>query len=461
MSEWGSVVAVFWALYLADGVSGGRRERLFLSSWRPACAWRLPRWRRAEEADGKKPKPKPKTKAKGASPTKIKTKTKPELESKVKLEPESEPTAARRVQPGRTATLSQAGWHFAPPLPWAWTLALVDLPASFAPEGLTNWPSASTARPPDPPEQAGAARWENLEKPGAAGGWLTLGGRRFAPMTAALDALEWRRLAEDLRGLPAAERAARLAAWQGRRFSVLRARRRLAAGLARTRGLAWLNTLQFAGWLVVSAGLLAGWFDPSLPFGEAGSWRWLAPVQLRWWCVCGWLLATHLLAVGMAWDVHRKLHPTMKEERGNLIFSALMLPSQALRLRAALLRPLARGLAPLAAVLAAGTPTTARAAATATLRDVHFPVRPPDLPLVVRELADAAASLVRPAVERALADATAGGLAGVRSEDLLAPPGKLEHGVCAYCPRCGDGFLREDGVCPQGVKLRVLSRPPR
>ena len=360
----------------------------------------------------------------------------------------------------RTATLRQAGWHFGSPLPWAYTLALEDLPAAFSREGLVNSPCAATARPPWRPDRPAVVRWETVGKVGVTSGWITLDGRRFVPVTNALGARELRALAERLGPLTPERRGAELSAWLGRHFSVTRARRRLAAGLARTRGLAWMNTLQCAAWLALSIALVRGAFDPSLPFGTAGSWRWLDPAQIRWWALCGWLVAMHLLAVGTAWRLHRKLHPRLKEERTNLIFGALLLPAQALRLRAALLRPLAQDLAPLTFALAAGTPATARAAAAATLRDVTFPARPAGLSAEFTALNDAAGALARPVLERTL-DGTAGaaGGEGLGVGELLAPPAGFDAGVCAYCPRCGDGFLRPDGVCPQGVQLRPVSSP--
>ena len=425
MAEWWSVVAVFWALYLVDGVSLGRRERLFLSSWRGGCSWR-PRcivellfWRKDKRA-----------------------------------KETAKPAVAR---PTRTAGLTQASWFFPPPWPWAYALALDDLPAGLAADGLGNWPAVSTARPPWTPDTLRAIRWEQVEAAATRGGWLMVGGRRVSPATEALDAAGLRHLAERLKPLAKKERAAAIAAWQARRFSVLRARRRLAVALHRTRGLALMNTLQTGGWLALSAGLLSGVFDPVPAAGQPFEpWRHLDALQTPWWILAAWLVFAHGLSVFDAWGLHRRLYPARKEERANLVFSALLLPAQALRLRAALLRPLGRGLAPLAGALAVGTPAAARAAAEATLRDAEHPMRPATLPALLAGIADEAAALTRPALERALADATAGGLAGVRPADLLAPPARPGPGVCAYCPRCGDEFVRADGVCPQGVKLKAI-----
>lgn len=383
VSEWWSVVAVFWALYLADGVVGGRRSRLFLHAWR-----------------------------------------------------------------GR-ARLAQASWFAAPPAPWGYAVVLDDLPASLAAEGLTNWPSASTSRPPPLPDELRAVKWEDVGEVKSRGGWLRLGGRDFAPAEAAWDAAGLRRLAAELAGLGPEARRERIAAWHGRRFAVAVARRRFRVALGRTRRLAVVNTLQTAGWAVFSAGLLTGWFTPAWPVTEPGA--------VVWWGLGAWLLLSHAAVVIEAWRVHGRLYPKRGEARLNLLLGALLLPPQALRLRGALMRPLGAGLAPLAAVLAAGAPEVAREAARATWRDVRHPLRPAGLPELAARLADEAGGLARPAVERALAEATAGGLTGVRPEELVAGPEGAGRGACAYCPRCGDGFARADGVCPQGVALREIS----
>lgn len=390
MSEWWSVVVVFWLLYLADGVSGGRRERLFLSAWR-----------------------------------------------------------------GR-ARLTQASWFFAPPAPWGYSIPLDDLPASLTSEGVCNWPSVSTSRPPPLPGELRAVKWENTSDAKLRGGRLWLAGRAFAPVGVAWDAEDVRRLTAELRSLPPEARRARIEAWHARRFSLVRARRRFRVTLGRTRTLAVMNTLQTGGWLALSAALLGGVFVPSWPAGAQTPWQGATPGDLVWWALIAVLVVSHAQAVYEAWSVHRRLYPKQGEARLNLLLGALLLPPQALRLRAALMRPLGMGLAPLPVVLAAGAPDTAREAAQATYRDVRHPLRPGRLPGLIVGLADEATDLARPAVERVLAEATGGGLMGVTPEALLAPPARRMAGECAYCPRCGDGFLRADGVCPQGVALRKI-----
>ena len=437
MEEWWSVVAVFWALYLADCLGGGRRERLWLASWRRGYGRGLaprpdhapaPAAGREAGREAGRGKSRQGRKAARASA------------------PRPAPVPVLR----RFATLTQSRWYFAPPWPWAWVLALDDSPLSLAPEGVGNWPSASSARPPGTPDALRAVRWEDMGKiSGGVNSPLRIDGRPIAPANAALDSVGLRELAERLRPLESAARGREIAAWQARWFSPTRARRRLLVGLGRTRWLAVFNTLQWLGWIALSAGLLGEFFNPEtvLTEGVRGS---------PWWALVFWLVLAHFLAVGEAWRVHRRLWPKRGEERTGLVFAALFLPAQALRLRAAILKPAARGLSPLAAVLAAGREETVRRVAANTLRDLAHPMRPAGLPALLARLADEAGALARPAMERALAEAAAAGLTGVSPAELLALPACPASGACAYCPRCGDEFTRLDGACPHGVALRPL-----
>jgi hypothetical protein len=307
------------------------------------------------------------------------------------------------------------------------------------------------------PDELRAVKWEDVDGVKSTGGCLWLAGRAFAPAGTAWDAAGLRRLAEELKSLGPEARRERIAAWHAGRFSVTRARRRLRVSLGRTRGLALMNTLQTAGWAALSAALLTGLFTPSWEAGASVPWAGATPAALAWWGLLAWLMVSHVMVVYEAWSVHRRLYPAQGEARLNLLLGALLLPPQGLRLRGALMRPLGVGLAPLAVVLAAGAPEVAKAAAEATWRDVVYPLRPARLPELVARLADEAAVLARPAVERMLAEAAAG-VAGVRPEELLAAPARAKGGACGYCPRCGDTFMRAEGTCAQGVALRPLGR---
>lgn len=398
MSEWIEVVAVFWLFWLADGLVGGRRERLHLFAWRGS---------------------------------------------------------ARRPRAG----LAQASWFPPSPAPWGWSLALEDVPLALSAEGVINRPAGATARPAFAPAHLAGAKWDEVEKIDAHGGWIRINGRLFAPETASLDARALGELAARLRCRDAVARAAILAEWHARRFAFARARRRLRVALGRTAWLARWNTAQTAGWVALSVALLAGWFAPAAALGRVLSPRdaeLVAAGNAPWWGLLAWLGALHALVLTEAWRAHRRLYPALVGERSSLVFSALLLPAQALRLRAALLRPLAREFAPLPLILAAGAPEVARAAARATLGDLLHPARLGAADAVVARLVEAGAAGMRPAVEGALAAARAAGAAGLDTEALFAPPARPPGGACAWCPRCGDTFVRADGACPQGVPLRPL-----
>jgi hypothetical protein len=48
---------------------------------------------------------------------------------------------------------------------------------------------------------------------------------------------------------------------------------------------------------------------------------------------------------------------------------------------------------------------------------------------------------------------------GIDAAALIAPPARDNSGACAYCPRCRSQFSRADGRCPHGIPLQPL--PPR
>lgn len=50
-------------------------------------------------------------------------------------------------------------------------------------------------------------------------------------------------------------------------------------------------------------------------------------------------------------------------------------------------------------------------------------------------------------------------VAGIDADALLAPPPRDNSGACAYCPRCRSQFSRADGRCSRGIPLQPL--PPR
>lgn len=379
-SEWWSILAVFWGLYLADGLRGGRRSRLYFHHWRGSR------------------------------------------------------TARARV--------AQSSWFLIPPAPGGWAIVTEDLPASLAPEGLTNWPSGSASRPPPLPDHVVAFRWEKIEKVEDRMGWIFINGQRFAPASPALSAPALNLLVRELAPLGVAERSERLQAWHSARFASASFARRLRSSLARGRCLAFLNTLQTTLLLALTAYvILDGPARVRPAISEA-----LADGLPAFLAACAVL---HVVAIVWFYRLHRRTHPKAGQERASLLFTALFVPPQALRLRLHLTAKLAAGLHPLAVALACARPSAVRELATATVRDLRWPRLPDNLPLHVATLVRASSALLEPVVLAALARHDP----ALSAEALLQPPARVAPDACAFCPRCGDEFTRADSRCPHGIAL--------
>lgn len=379
-SEWWPILAVFWVLYLADGLRGGRRSRLFFHHWRAARA--------------------------------------------------------------PLAHVTQSSWFFAPPAPSGWLIEADDLPASLASEGLTNWPAGSASRPPPLPDHIEAFRWEDVTQVEERLGWIFINARRFAPATPALTAAALGALARELAPLSADARAARLQTWHSVRFRAAHLKRRLRSVLVRTRGLAFLNTVQAALLAGLTAYvLLDGPAHVSPALRDA-----LAARLPHFLALCASL---HVAAVIWFYRLHRQIHPRAGQERASLIFTALLVPAQALRLRMHLTAKLAAGLHPLAVALVAARRREADALITDTLRDLRWPRLPETMPPHVARLARSSAALLEPVIHQVLAKQGASHVV----DTAFTAPQPESTSACAYCPRCGDQFTRPDARCPHGVPL--------
>ncbi len=383
MSEWFSLFLVFWALYLIDGLRVGRRERLHFQ----AFGGRL------------------------------------------------------------RARVTPATWHLPVPLPGAWNFTVDDLPLSLSPEGLTNWPAGSASRPVPTPLTPIRLAWEEISEVRRQRGWILVNGRRFCPVTSALDADGLQALVKQLVPLDSPSRAAALDDWERTRWQVTRLTRRLRLALGRSRLLATLNTLQTLLMVALTVYLLA---DGSARVSSKVSER--IARAMPWWAAYYGVL--HLVVIFEFRRLHKALFPAAKEERGNIIMTALLVPAQALRLRQHLLRPLAAGVHPLAAALAAGRTGAAPGLAANTLRDIDWPFLPADqLPAGTEPIVLNAGLRIRKLATSALAAANAPALS---PETLLAAPNADGPSACAYCPRCGDQFIRTDSKCRLGVPLKPL-----
>ena len=380
MSEWGQVLAVFWALWALDG---GRMlpRRMFTFRWGGA-GWG------------------------GVF------------------------TFSRLSRPGI--------------LPWSGRATVADVPLSVSSTGICNQPVGSAGRPVESPALSRAWLWADVREVGVAKGWLFVNGERFCPDSGHLPAPVLLALAQS----PAARRRERIDAhitgWL--RPAMLRRRRRVLQG--RTTIVAWLNGASLLGLLGTTL-YLAGDLAGRVPAGVSERVAALLP----WWL--GLLLGLHVAAVSFVWRVLRRLRPVGPEQRGTHLLSALLLPPQALRLRALLADGFFPIQHPLAWSLAVTEPRTRRGLAFNVVADLRWPTREEALSPVGRTVVAEFRSLLEPKIAALLAAAE------ISPAELLAPPIPDAPGSTCYCPRCRDQFTAGGGKCPQGIELQPLRSPAR
>ena len=403
MSEWVSVLAVFWALWALDGVRLARR-RAFTFVGRASV-----RKRKTPERAGKR--------ASGV---------------------------ARGTASVRYHRLSVPGvW------PGSWRVAVPDVPLALSPAGLCNDPVGAAGRPGEPPAQRRAWRWEEVREVGVAKGMLYVNGAVFCADTGHLAPRELLQIAQ----LPAARREARLRSVIGRWFRPAHLRRRAAVLAARTRGPAALNAFTLIAMALLTI-YVGGDFSGRLP--ERGSAMFAR--ALPWLLLA--LLASHVTATLWTWRAVRRLRPVTVEKRSANLFSALLLPPQALRLRALAGEGFFPVQHPLAAVFAFGKARARRARTFNVLADLAWPATVSAATAasdaatadLAREVTQWFGAVVREQAERALRATDP----GLTREALLAPPGPDSPASCAYCPRCRDQFVAGGGACPHGVSLQPL-----
>jgi hypothetical protein len=325
--------------------------------------------------------------------------------------------------------------------PGSWRLPVAEVPVSLSPVGITNQPAGAAGRPGEPPVVAQAWRWEEIREVGLAGGWVFVNGVRFAPDTGHLTPRELLALA----GTTGEERERRLRALLQRWFRPTQLRRRVRVLIGRTRTPAGLNAVTLAGLVGISAyvaGDVAAWIPTR--------WSEGAVVALPWFLLG--LLVIHLGAVILAGRALRRLRPVRPQKRGANLLSALLLPPQALRLRALAGDGFFPVMHPLAAIVALGRPRQVEEWAFNAVADLRWPLAPENESPLDREIA----GWFRAELERRVAALLDG--VGLRSEGLLAPPVPDGPASCRYCPRCRDQFGSGPAVCPNGVTLLPLDR---
>ncbi len=320
-------------------------------------------------------------------------------------------------------------------------MVTADVPLSFSPEGISNRPAGAAGRPAERPAEIRGWRWVDVREVGVAGGWIYVNGVRFCADTGHVAARELLALAQ----MPAAAREARLRVVMARWFRPAHLRRRVRVLAGRTEMPAALNLfvlIAMLGLTIYVAGDFASWLPTR--------WSDALVTALPWGLLA--VLVAHVTAAVMTWRAVRRLKPVATQKRGANLFSALMLPPQALRLRALAGDGFFPAQHPLAAALAFGSEGARREAAFDVLSDLRWPIDDEDDPEQAKDVARwfraALQQEIAPRLERA----------GLAEADLLAPPAPDAPASCDYCPRCQAQFVAGRQTCPHGVPLERLPR---
>lgn len=346
---------------------------------------------------------------------------------------------------GRRARPAHRRWHVYSPWPGGWRTRADDLPFSFAPSGLCNWPAGSAARPAATPETVQAWRWEEITEVQERAGRLLINGQDFCPATPHLSADGVRALAAACGPLSPDARArllrTRLRLW----LRPAHLRRRALVLRARTQTLATANALA----LLVLAAITAGWlgFLPEL-IGTGPAARLASALPLA----VAYLICLHVGAVALAWRARTRLQrlDPHRPPSKNPLPGVLFFPPQALHLRALLGEDWFPASHPAAAALALAPLPARDEIVFNVLADLRWPLSPPGAgPLASEILGNFRAELeheIGLLLCRARLDPAR----------LLAPPKPDGPQSRTYCPRCGAQFVTEKGTCPRGVPLRPL-----
>lgn len=375
MSEWASLLAVYWLLWALDGV-------------------RLGPWR------------------------------------------EFSLVAGSRIRQG---SLRFSRLVLPPLLPTGWRVGAPDVPLSFSPAGVCNVPVGSAGRPAEAPAGMEAWRWDEIRHIGVSGKWIYINGRRFCPDTGHAPAARLLQLAE----LRPEEREVPLDALLRGWFRPARLRRRARVLVGRTAAAAACNAAAIGIMLGLTLYLGA---DLPARLGEERAARVAAALPY----VLGLLLLLHASGVVLAWRALGHVRTGGGDRRRATLFSALLLPPQALKLRALVGEGAFPPQHPVAIAAAFGRPAARRECGFQALADVRWPVVPVPQSDLVREITGWFGARLTNQLNPLLA------ANGDEPEALLAPPAPDGPASCRYCPRCRDQFVAGPGRCPHGIALLPL-----
>jgi hypothetical protein len=325
--------------------------------------------------------------------------------------------------------------------PGGWRTTVADVPLSMSPAGISNRPVAGTGRPADAPARATAWAWTDIRETDTAGGWILVNGVRFCRTTGHLTAGNILGLAR----LPEAARAARIAWWVSRWLRPAHLRRRVRVLERRTATAVACNTMFLGVALAISVYLLTNAASRIPP-----AWAELLARALP--LLGAYLLVLHIVAVVAAWRAVKRLKPAGEDKRTAALFSAALLPPQALRLRGLAGEGWLPAQHPLAYALAFARKPELAQWVRHTLGDLRWPIGGTEDPPLAREIALWHRSKFAEQLGPLLASAE------IDAEALFKAPVADGPGSCRYCPRCGSQFIVEADRCPNGVTLEPVAR---
>lgn len=324
--------------------------------------------------------------------------------------------------------------------PAAWRTVAADIPFTLSPAGIANRSAGAAGRPTEAPLRSTAWAWTDVRETAVKDGWILINGVRFCRDTGHLRAAQILGLAR----MDESARAARIGWWLQRWLRPAHLRRRARVLADRTATAMQLNVLFLIVAVLLTVYLLA----------DGASW--LSPAQAeavadRLPLVAGWLVLLHGIALIATWRAVRRLKVPGEDKRPIALFSAALLPPQALRLRALAGEGWFPAQHPLALALAFARPPELAALAFHTLGDLRWPVgNAADAPL-----AKSIAAWHRTELAQRLAPLLAA--AGVQEAELFRAPRADGPASCRYCPRCRSQFTRETARCAHGVELRPVA----
>lgn len=324
--------------------------------------------------------------------------------------------------------------------PAAWRVVAADIPFALSPAGICNRPAGAAGRPAGAPARAIAWAWSEVRETAVKDGWILINGARFCRDTGHLRAAQILGLAR----LSEAERTARVGWWLQRWLRPAHLRRRADALAGRTTMPALLNALFLALAVVITLYLVADGANRLAPKQAEAVARSLP-------LVAGYLVLLHLAALIATWRAVRRLKVPGEDKRSIALFSAALLPPQALRLRALAGDGWFPAQHPLALALAFARQPELTALAFQTLGDLRWPVGEADDSPLTRTIT----AWHRAQLAQRLAPLL--NAAGIQEAELFRAPRADGPASCRYCPRCRSQFTSETARCAHGVELRPVA----